>query len=443
MYLILTIILLGLLLYIGYFLFNKELASPTISFILGFFLCAVFLLNFVSLWDVHIHAKTCLLVAGGCFSFMLGAYIYNRTSKKNPSCSLVNIKFQPISVRRLRIIFLIYIAFAILRVYYLMAYYGMGDLASNLVAHTMALKNYDNETEVLQYPFVIRFSLSILERVSYILAFFIPIYLRYGLKYRKNIIWLILIFILNFFTSLLSSGRLTMLMLLITLGSSYLLTLYHGRKKISVKTIILWGVVGILFLSAFQQLGYLVGREKTDDSASYVVGVYCGAELQNLDEMLEKAHQYDTQYFGEASFHLYYERLAQKYGLIKLKSEANDFVPFNVRRGYSLGNLATALAIYYIDFDFFGTFIICFMIGIFMQYLYCHTRDSRKLFSGIISFKTLVYILLVNTMFMSFFTERVVYTLIGMINLSFLLGYVVLFYLLYGKLPWQRRYNNI
>ena len=41
-----------------------------------------------------------------------------------------------------------------------------------------------------------------------------------------------------------------------------------------------------LFLISFQQLGKIIGRT-TDESVINIIGIYCGAQIQNLDDAIE------------------------------------------------------------------------------------------------------------------------------------------------------------
>lgn len=435
MFLSILIISLGILLIFNIFIFKKDLASPAISFILGFFLCALNLINFVYLWKVHIHAYTFFLIVGSCLSLSLGALFCDRTKKmvtKNGQAY-----FSPISVSRLKFLFSFQCAMSLIQIYYLNKFYGMGNLAANLAAHTMELKFGE---DVMKLPSHIAFAKSIFERLGFIFAFLLPIYLGCDKKYQKNLIWLTFNFILSLVASLLSSGRTTLLALLITVGTSYILTLRFRHYRIKMKSIVLWSCIAYIFLSGFQQLGYLIGREESDNNNSYTVGMYCGAQIQNLDDFIFQHHEKATTHFGEVTFHKYYERLQEKYQLVNLQTDYSDFMIFNERRGYSLGNVSSALLDYNVDFGITGTFFICFFIGYIMQYFYRKTLNSNVLSTGMINIKVFIYILLVSTMFMSFFSEKFFTQIIGMINISFWISYIVIYWLLYGYFPWKKRY---
>ena len=66
----------------------------------------------------------------------------------------------------------------------------------------------------------------------------------------------------------------------------------------------------LLFLISFQQIGKIIGRT-TDESVINIIGIYCGAQIQNLDDAIENGDRMITKYPGERSFFGFYKRLEQ------------------------------------------------------------------------------------------------------------------------------------
>ena len=437
MYLNLLIISLALLTIINFYLFNKELATPSLSFVLGFLICSIMLSFYKEKWNVLIHNYTYILVFGGCITLTFGAYIYKLTHKKVKMHN--NVSLYIIPIYKLKLLFVIQILANLLRVYYINQYYGMGTLAENLVSMTIDLKYGD---DIMELPRLLVYIILILDFVSLFFAFLIPIYQQHKTKYKQQILWMSAIFILGMATTLLSSGRTTMLYMIITFGTSYFFVLSNKNVKLKSKIIIYWIIGGIIFLLSFQQLGSLIGRDKSDNSLMDIAIIYCGAELQNLDDNIKETKIKTTQ-IAEVSFLGLYKKLSEKFKTVNYNEELRREVnTFNYRNGYPLGNVSSAFWSYYIDFGILTTFFVCFIIGYIMQYFYQKTSQLKDIDSGVISFFTFIYIILMPTMFTSFFTEKFFEKISVSLNLSFVMAYICVFYYLYGAFPWNKKRIN-
>lgn len=440
MYHILLCISLVALLFFGYLLLKKELATPALLFIFGMCICALNLLNFTSVWNVYLHQNTYILVIGGCLSLMLGSLFYNSKHKCTLFGKNKSFKFVPLRTKTLKMLFIFQLAINMLRIYFLNNFYGAGNLAANLVAHTLALK-YDGD--VMTYPKGIGLLIGAADFLGYFYAFLLPIYFYQNKQYKSQRLWLMINFSTCLVTSLLTSGRTQMLHLLITLGSFYLITLWRNKKSLNTKRISIWALASLLFLSGFQQLGFLIGREKTDETALDIAGVYCGAQLQNLDDYINGNYQLNTRHFGETSFYIFYKEYALVIGIPQTKLHPHDYHLFNERKGRGLGNVGTAFQEYYIDFGFVGTFILCFIIGWFMQFFHLKISRGKDFDTGIVSVGTFLYATIIASMFMSFFSESFFNkSLNHILNYRYWLAYIFLFYLLYRKLPWKYNTKN-
>ncbi|NBH68284.1 O-antigen polymerase [Phocaeicola sartorii] len=435
MFLTLLIVSLVILLLLDYFvLFKRDLATPAISFSLGFLVCAIILLNFIVIWGVRIHIETLGLILGGNVLLSFGAFLYRRKRRNSIKTNETECSFYLISVRRLQILFVFQLFLHGLRTYFLFKFYGFSSLSENLVAHTEELKF---GTEAMTYPFGVGFLIGIVSNLGYVFAFLIPVYIAKAKNNTSQFLWLVVNYILALFGSLLSSGRSPMLWMLVALGTFYIISLYQYKKKVGVKRILIWVCAAYAFLSGFQQLGYLLGRKESDETVGYVVGVYCGAEIQNLDDYLN-GPKYTTDYWGESTFYGFWELLENDWGMVKLRSERSDFLPFNNRGYYPLGNVYTTFQSYHIDFGMTGALIVCFLIGFIMQYIYTRVKNGNDFKTGVISTTTYIYSIIVPSMFMSFFSEAFFGVFINLLNIRFWLGYVVVFFIFYGRMPWSK-----
>ena len=138
-----------------------------------------------------------------------------------------------------------------------------------------------------------------------------------------------------------------------------------------------------------------------------------------------------TKYPGERSFFGFYKRLEQ-YSLIdRLNNNNFDYNEFISRRGENLGNVYTALKGYILDFGLWGAWLICAIIGFIMQFLYIKSKHSNMFKSGVVNFWTCVYILLLPTMFLSFFSERFFDHLNWILSFSLWVKIFIIQYFLY------------
>lgn len=438
MYQIQLVVSLIILLVWGYYIFKKDISTPAIMFCLGFCICALNLLNFITLWNIHIHYNTYLIVTFGCLSLMLGSIFYDRIIKRNHISYTSKYKFIPLSTKCLLFILIFQIIAGILRIHYLNQHYGFSNLAANLIAHTRAIK-FDKGTP-MQFPFGVGFIINIADNIGYFIAALLPIYIQQSkkIKLQKNL--LKTNFIIALCLSLLTSGRSAMLHMIIVFGSFYLITLKFFNKTLKVKQIIIWTLISYAFLSGFQQLGFIIGKDKTGEPIGYTIGVYCGAQLQNLDDYINvKYNDNKSKRIAELSLSRFYDILEKDYGLSESNIKKIDYLEFNIRKGYNLGNVSTSFQQYYLDFGIIGSFIICFIIGWFMQYLYVNAKNNSGLSTGVLNIKLYIFITLIPSMFMSFFSELFFWRLGNLFDYKYWLCYIVIFYFFYGKFPWKIR----
>lgn len=435
MYLTFLILSLGVLLFLEYYIFfDKKIATPAISFTLGLFVCAVILSSFINIWDVHIHEETYRLIIGGNICVILGSLLGNVLSKKKILGKWEREQFILISVIRLKTILFVQILMATIRVFFLFKYYGGGSLAENLVAHTMATKFGDDSMVI---PFKLGFILGLSYNLGFMLAFLLPVYMAKGHAYSRERFWLFVNFVVCLLFSLLTSGRSPMLWMLIAFGTFYFIHLEVNNERWKLKRLLLWGICAYIFLISFQQLGFLIGRENTTETATYMIGVYCGAEIQNLDDYIRGPIE-KMDYWGEMTFYQFLSMLEKDWGIVHLRTDWEKLLPFNFRGGYGLGNVATAFQAYYVDFRFKGTWIACFIMGVIMQLLYNRVKMGNSIKNGVINWSSYFYSLILPSMFMSFFAESFYNVFMSILGLRFWIGYIILFFLFYGRLPWRK-----
>lgn len=435
MFLILLIVSLALWLVISYFLcFQKDIGTPALSFTLGLFICSVLLSINIERWDIEIHTETFWLVLGGCMSLTIGSLIYKGSKKKRPL--KVHYEFRPISVTRFTMLLLLQFVLALFQVYFLSRYYGMGSLPENLVAHTMAIKF---EGDSMKLPYGVGYVIGQTYNMAFVFAFLLPFYIERRKKYRKQYILCLLNFIATLLISLLSSGRSGMLWMLIAFGTFYFIQIQRKDGSIKFKMIAQWGILAYIFLMGFQLLGTMIGREDSRaDEITDIVIEYCGAEIQNLDDFI-RLKDVKTEYWGEITFNSYYQYIDKNTGLVNLEDRRKEYLYFNERAGYSLGNVYTALQSYYIDFGYIGVFVVCFFIGIVIEFLYLLVIGGHSLDTSYLTWQTFLFSKILPSMFMSFFSEAFFNAASQVGTHNFWVSYVLMYLLFYGTFPWKKR----
>lgn len=435
MFLILLIVSLALLLVVSYFiLFSKEIGTPALSFTLGLFVCSVLLSINIEKWDIEIHEETYWLVFGGCVSLTIGSWVYKQCKRERAQKK--DYVFRPISVARFTMLLYLQLVFAFFRVYFLFKYYGMGSLAENLVAHTMAIKF---EGDSMKLPYGVGYIIGQTYKMAFVFAFLLPFYIERRKKYKKQYILCLLNFIITLLISLLSSGRSGMLWMLIAFGTFYFIQVQRKEGSLKFKRIAQWGIIAYIFLMGFQLMGTMIGREYSEEDAiADTIIEYCGAQIQNLDDFVSWK-EVKTELWGEITFNSYYQYIDKNTGLLNLKDRTDETLPFNERAGHSLGNVYTALQSYYIDFGYMGVFVLCFFIGIVIESLFLFVIRGHSLDTAYLTWQTFLFANILPSMFMSFFSEAFCNAVTQIGTHNFWVSYILMCLLFYGTFPWKKR----
>lgn len=429
----LTFLLIILVVFDYFCLFNKKLSTPALLFNLGFCLCSIFLLHFADLWNVELSYETFILVASGnisvCFSSLIVSLFFN---KKKLCCKDNKINLCVISLNKIKFFLLLQIIDAFIKCRLLMNFYGTSSVSQALFMHTLALK-FDGD--VMQYPIGLGFISSTIEIASTIVPGLCAFYVNNSQISTKVKIWMVINFIFALAFSFLSSGRMSSLYMLIAFCTVYSLSFYSRKRRFPIRKIFNYLLLVIVFLFSFQYVGELIGRDKSDVTPDIVVGVYCGAELINLDDLiLENNYIPDNELWGNQTFYSFYNTL-KNYDLVSLKIPYSEFIPFNEAGGYGIGNVASAFQNYYFDFGLFGAIIVCFFLGGISEFIHQKTLSSCFFRNGIIDSWVVLYILLIPAMFLSFFAEQFFNQLSNIISLKFWVKLIIIYIIFYSRKP--------
>ena len=237
---------------VSYFMFRKEIATPALLFSLGMCVCAINLLNFVSIWDVNIHENTFQLVVGGCLFMTIGAFFSDKVNYRLKAVVMPQEeKLFLVSIRSLKFILVYLLTVSFLQIYFINQHYGTGNLAANLYLHTEMMKLGDDKN-LMQLPRLVSYIFSTPTTTGYVLAFLLPVYICKSNEDRKLKLLILIDFIICLCSSLLDGGRTHMLHIIITCGIFYLMVRWYYRKHLNLKIISIWFFMAFVFLAGFQ-----------------------------------------------------------------------------------------------------------------------------------------------------------------------------------------------
>lgn len=412
---------------------NNNLVRPSVLYIGGFWVCALVALLMKKEWGIE---KICLttvyyFVGGALLFFLVEWHDYYRfKNQTNKSIDFDdNSKFRVISTKKL-IVFWIFQLFA----YLFMAkakmdYAGTSDISDTLIEINDATKF---EGTLVQLPFYINLPYNIATYAGFIWCALLPLYQFKSSRYNKQKKWLLINFITVFFGCFLSGGRQMFLVYIVAYLSFYYMCyrIQVGWKggAIPKKMFIVLLLISTLFVSSFLSLGVAQGREDYSSSgkdiAALVLTMYCGAELKNLDDYLQKPYKQgnESDLPAQYTFNMAYNTIAQRLGSTK---KYGPHTPFNDYNGYPLGNVYTTYYDYFIDFGYAGI-LLCVLMGYIYAVMYRKVLISEFWETGKVDMWVLFYANFAVCPLLSFFSNQ----FFGSIVLSYLIRNFLLWWFL-------------
>lgn len=415
------------------FFFNKDFSTPCIYFVLAFSIASSILLYFSDLYLVDIHPNTALFISLSCLAVILGALVLKKSSAVIQKS--LNSHYLKPSCIGLIVIILLQILDAFVTVNLLSSHYGRNSLSENLYAHTLAIKGISNELPLILPRFV-----GIKEIVkSFLLiamAYYSSYYIFYFKKCKKLFFLCIINFILLLSFSLLSSGRMMLLFGISCFLYFFVLRIVSRKNGIIKATIIVISILSIFFI-CFNSLGMLIGRDylKNRDIGSSVF-VYCGAEILALDRYINLHNEIKTKLDLGLCFNSYALYLNKMTGALSVdpqltREETSKILYFdNISKYIGLGNVKTCLYPYLIDFGYFGTIFVCFVIGFISQYVRNKVINFDVSHCSF-SWKTCLLCYCIFAMCLSFFSDMFFGPFLSIFTHSFWVGYFIAYILLF------------
>ena len=238
---------------------------------------------------------------------------------------------------------------------------------------------------------------------------------------KKNIILYSIPLILALLTTLLKSGRSSLMRMLVGFVIIYLIIYKYKNKKIPKKGYIYLLLILIISLVSFYFIGSLVGRNSSNDIIEYLT-FYLGTPLPSFEYFLHHP-PIRSSYFGYETFSNVY------YFLSKIKL-MNAF-QIGSREFVNGSNVYMSFRRYYFDFGILGVIICQFIFGFVISKIYLKVKDLDNIFLlivygyyvnilidqirdeqffGLLSSSTIVYLIILYVLYLIYLKIRIYYS---------------------------------
>lgn len=428
------VISLSILLLVAYKTLGRNLSRPSVIYIGGFLICSFIAYLWKDEWGLDKMSEgTMFLIVGGALLFFLVEWHDYRTHSliEQEEYKDEIIPMYPISSFKLVLFFV----FQLLSFYMVakakMAYAATDDLSTALVEINNDEKFNDT---LVKLPSYVSNSYTFCRQAGYIWCVLLPYYQFASSKYKKQKYLIALNFITIIVGIIFSGSRMGILNYLI----SYICFFYicHQYKNgwkwgfLPKKIMAMILIVGILFGSLFKTLASAVGRENDEHPISLYFAIYCGAQIKNLDDYIQRPFKQDNRadVFGQYTISNIYNNIGQRKGSGQTRQYSAE-LPFNSYEGCPLGNVYSAYYNYYLDFGYWG--IICAgVMALVLAIVYRKMLGSQFWETGLLDFGVLLYSWLIPFAFLSFFANQFwgTFSIEGVIK-TLLIWWLVIYYL--------------
>ena len=366
-----------LLFLISFVVHNKELTNPTFIFFMMFIIMFSVAYQYKNIWwpNSFLNIKTIFVVLLGGISFFCGSVF----GEKN-FFGIKKIKIKGVNFNKNGVIlpykYIIWIGFQmvliILCIRYVMSF-GGSDL-------TTSLGQFRNSSvaEGAKLPGLLSFMISI----SFVGGMFFSYLLAIILvnKTKKNIIYILINFLLSILISLLGGnkgGSITLIVSFICFMLMVNSNLTGWKKNIPLKYLIPLLLLVIIIISQFKNLAEILGQSqvKNINTIEYLV-LYIGSQIKNLDLYFSTDFSRSV-IFGQETFKSFIQLFSKIFGISEWASY-KLYVPMRYAGGMALGNVYTMYYGLFRDFGWIGIVIMSYLLGFISQIFYKNAKESLK-----------------------------------------------------------------
>lgn len=372
----------------------KTYINPVSIFLLGYSLAMFYCLLYYREWDMqNFHSNTFYLLLSSFLLYSLICFVIDRVYP-TPGVVIQKKRCLIIKTKSLKKVFLIMLVIFSILYKYKMQITG----ASSISQAVYKLDQMKIDDVTYKLPFVLRQ----LEFLTYSLSFYfsfvlVRLFTEQNNKTSKK--WVFFIVVLGFCGTLLSGSRGSSFSYLFFMVIVYAVIKFKatGKKLIlNFKRLVFSICLLIVTLFGFTQVATLLGRDNSGfQSTSYIIGVYCGAELKNLDDYLNIQNIDRKLGWGQYTFSQFFP-----------SSNNWDLLLFNYNGPYFLGNVYTQFQTYIQDFGIIGAIILIVLMAMIVQMFYKWSINSQRMKKHYVDIVIFIYGYLGQGVLLCFFSDR-------------------------------------
>ena len=411
------VISLLVILIVAYYNLGRNISRPTILYIGGFLICSCVALCWKDEWGLDkMSSLTAFIIIGGALTFFcveLWDYKKHEHLFTKIKSNIINEDIEPISNKKLLLFFFFQLFVYVMFVAAKKKYVGTDSLSEALVEINNEKKF---ERTLIQLPYYIVNLYFICMTAYQLWSILLPYYLFNSKKNNSQKMLLALNFVTTFIGTLLSGGRTDMLYGLISFFTFSYINYQYRRgwkgglfpRKIMISIL----SVGFIFILFFAEIGYIIGRKATDttEATSMLFAIYCGAEIKNLDDYIQKPYRQGNEagLFAQYTLCGMYDRLIERTGAEK--EEVKRFSPdlsFNRHGAYPLGNVYTTYYNFILDFGYIGAILCTGIMAFIASFFYRKVVTSKFWHNGRLDLWMLFFAsYMPAACFLSFFSNK-------------------------------------
>lgn len=389
--------ILVLMLVISYYIFRQDMFSCTFIFVAGYFISALFASLNVETWGTEISGKLIIVLATGWIAFMLGELFlkevrYRGKWQNYEVTELIKIKVQPF-VLFCDVIIDLFITLLLFREVSSIA--GAGGTQGIIAAYKQSSTEYSLSGMITQL-------LKITTASAFIFGGIFCNNLCCTKVSTKKVIKefpLLIPGVIYCSQCIMKGGRYNVIAYIIALVFYFYFLKQYKEKwkyKIRIKTLIklILGAVAIVYL--FWLIKGFVGRSNEATLFDYI-SQYIGGPYDLFNQFIA----YGSSNHGSETFAGLVTSINKLLGT-DLSSVGYHEFRFT-STGIMLGNAYTGIRNYYSDFGIFGVFVMCFVLSLIFNSIYCGLSKSGniyKKFFGLIFYGSVFYCIVFH-----FFTD--------------------------------------
>ncbi|MBQ8971725.1 MAG: oligosaccharide repeat unit polymerase [Clostridia bacterium] len=393
-------VLTGLLL-LSYWQNKGDLTAPSFLFSLSFLFSCVWACIYAPKWELDMHTNTFYVIFGGVLEFIVVSQIIHVFSNiRRRKKDWIYKQILPIEIQKGKLI--AFIALEIL-VILATAYYLLRSIGAANLANAIFLYRYGDISENIRMPGMLNILRTCVNASGY---WFSYVLINNLIAKKKLDLYPLVIILLALVNTVVVGSRGNVLYVLISMIIIYYILFHRNSantgKQLRFRSVLISVVVLIAVVLSYQSLGNLLGRNSTANSIDYLA-TYCGAEIKNLDMMLQRDIFGKSKIFGAQTFINMYRWMGARLGGIDV-SEIKFALSFISINGYNLGNVYTIFYPMIYDFGYQGIFFLILLMACIAQWI--DERVKRSSSNHELQIVLVVYAYMANAIIFSFFSNK-------------------------------------